>query len=259
MGLKIKVHYTFYIFLFFVIYFCNFFTFFNYFIALFIHELSHHLLSRSKGKLSETITIYPFGFMLGVKNNTESDLKKFLIYFIGPFVNILIGLICIAIWWYFPVSFYYLKDFVFVNFMLGFFNLIPIQPLDGGNIFLLFFKNRKVKEKVSKGMKKVAIILSAVFLILFVISIFYSINFSCFCISFFLFSAGLSNPITYDDITKFLPTDVKECRVYAVSSKTKIDDLKKLFDPTKFVQFYILNDKNKIIKILSQEDVSKLL
>ena len=138
MGLKIKVHYTFYIFLFFSVYFCDFFMFFYYFISLVIHELSHHFMSRTSSKVSQTITLFPFGLALNVNDNCENKFYNFLIFFIGPFVNILIALICIALWWVFPTLYFYLKNLCLVNLSLGLFNLIPLQPLDGGNIFLLF-------------------------------------------------------------------------------------------------------------------------
>lgn len=260
MGLKIKAHFTFYIFLFFVVYFCNYLTFFCYFLALFIHEISHYLLSKSNNKLTETILIYPYGLVINVNNIIATKIKKFWIFFIGPLVNILLALICITIWWFVPSLYYYLHDFVVVNLMLGFFNLIPIQPLDGGNIFLLFFDNVNTKIKVTKVMKKFSFVFSILFLILFIVSIFFGVNFSCLCMSFFLFSASISPAITYDDIACQIENKVvRECKIYAVKNGTNLSKLVKYFDSNKYVQFYFLNDKNKVVKIVSQDDISKLI
>lgn len=255
MGLKIKVHYTFYIFLFFSVYFCDFFMFYYYFISLVIHELSHHFMSRTTSKLSQTITLFPFGLALNVNENCENKFYNFLIFFIGPFVNILIALICIALWWVFPTLYFYLKNLCLVNLSLGLFNLIPLQPLDGGNIFLLFFKGQK-KYKIIKIMKRISLFLACVFLIIFLYSIFTCVNFSFFCISFFLMCAGISSPMDYNKFCESMSLkDIKECKIYVVKVGTNFNDLKKYFDRKKYVQFYFVNDKNKIVKIISQDDV----
>lgn len=259
MGLKIKIHYSFYLFLFFVVYFGGFFNIFYYFSSLIFHELNHYFLSKTYGVLSESMYIYPFGLSLNVNNFNKSDKEKFLIFFAGPFSNILLSLICVAIWWCFPIAYYYLKDFAFVNIMLGVFNLIPIVPLDGGNIFLLFFKSKKTRAKVVKLMQIFSIIFSIFFLVLFIVSCFFEINFSCFCISFFLFSASLNSSISYESIMDRIDKKkVKECKIYVVSIRTKLCELYKYFDSTKFVQFYLVNDDHKIVKIVSQEDILKM-
>ena len=259
MGLKIKVHYSFYIFLFFVVYFCNFLMFFNYFLALFLHELSHYFISKTSNKMSETMYIYPYGLCLSVKNTSKNLSKNFLIFFIGPFVNILLALICVSVWWLFPLTFYYLKNFVFVNLMLGLFNLIPLVPLDGGNILLLFIKDKYSKRKVIKIMKIISLGFAILFLMLFVYSIFTAVNFTFFCIAFFFISVCISKPLDYNEVSKIACEKVRDVVIYSVDVKTNIVDLKKYFDKTKFVQFYFLNDKKKIVKILSQDDLEKML
>lgn len=258
MGLKIKIHYTFYIFLFFSVYFCNFFMFLSYFLSLCIHELSHYLVSKTYKELSQTIVLYPFGMQLNVIGLTENKFQNFLIFFIGPFVNIFISLLCVAVWWVFPVMYYYLKSFCLVNLSLGLFNLIPIQPLDGGNILMLFFSQTK-KCSVLKIMKRISIIISIVFLGLFLFSFFVGVNFSLFCISFFMLSAGLGNNIGYDKLCDSVAVKkIRECKIYVVRESFKIDELRNCFDSKKFVQFYIVNSKNKIVKIVSQDDISSL-
>lgn len=259
MGLKIKTHYSFYLFLFFIVYFGGFFNIFYYFISLIIHELNHYFMSRNYGVMSESMYIYPFGVSLNVNKLNKSDKEKFLIYFAGPFSNILLSLICVAVWWCFPTMYFYLKDFVFVNIVLGVFNLIPIVPLDGGNIFLLFFKTKNTRVKVIKLMRIFSIIFSIFFLILFIVSCFFETNFSCFCISFFLFSASLNSSISYDNIMDHIEEKkVKECKIYVVNIHTKLCELYKYFDSSKYVQFYLVNDDHKIVKIVSQEDILKM-
>ena len=178
MATKIKFHFTFFIFLFFVIYFNSFLLFFAYFISLFIHEYSHYLMSKRYGILSQTLNIYPFGMNINVNINCKNKADKFLIFLIGPLSNILMLLITISLWWCFPISYFYTLDFAIANFALGFFNLIPIYPLDGGNMILSVFNSVESKLKILKIMKIISIVVGGIFLFLFIpLSVYVKINF----------------------------------------------------------------------------------
>ena len=258
---KIKVHYSFYIFLFFVIYFNGFLLFLSYFISLFIHEYSHYLLSKKYNKMSHTINIYPFGMNVCVNINNRNIVKNFMVFLIGPLCNIMLLLITVSLWWYYPQLYFYTKDFTLANFCLGFFNLIPIYPLDGGNMFLTICRTYKSKQKVIKIMKISAIIFSLLFLILFIISCFSVINFSCFCISIFLFSSLFSyNDILNNEIkNRCLNNDsIKEYKAYVINLNTKLNDIRKCIDNNAFVQFYLLNENNKIVRVFTQDEILKL-
>ena len=257
---RIKIHYTFYLFLFLVIYFNGAGLFLSYFIALFIHEYSHYLLSKRYNKLSQSIIIYPFGMNVCVNISGQNVFRKFAIFLIGPLVNIILLLCVIVVWWFFPESFYYTESFAFANFCLGIFNLIPIYPLDGGNMILQLFPSRKAKYKLLKIMKFFAVILSIFFMMLFIISCFTSINFSCFCVSIFL----MSTLFNYDEIMNndlreiFYNRKVREYKSYVIRLDTKYEDLEKYFSDIDYVDFYLMDDNNKIIKILSQEEIKNL-
>jgi len=256
MGNKIKIHYTFYIFLFFVTYFNGFSLFFSYFIALIIHEYSHYLLSRKYNKMTQSINIYPFGMNVNVNGNTKNNKVNFLIFLIGPLSNILLLLTTTSLWWYCPVLYFYTKNFALANFILGFFNLIPIYPLDGGNMILQTIKSLDLKLKILKLMKIICIVIGCLFLVLFIWSCFFSINFSCFSIAFFMFSSLLSYRNVLDEqIKNKFNNKIKEHKAYVINLNTGYEDIKKCFDDNAYVQFYILNNENKIIKILSQEEV----
>ena len=257
---RLKIHYTFYIFLFFIIYFNNIKLFLAYFIALFIHEYSHYLLSKTYNKMSQNITIYPFGMNVSVNMCNQNQIKKISIFLIGPLVNILLLLCTIVLWWCYPISFYYTRDFAFANFCLGVFNLIPIYPLDGGNIVLNLFISAKLKQKVLKIMKILAIIVSVFFMLLFILSCFYKINFSCFCISLFL----VSTLFNYDEILNqkmeeyFCKKTVREYKSYVIKLDTKYDDIKKYFSDIDYVEFYLMDDQKRIIKIINQDEIKNL-
>ncbi|HOK56428.1 MAG TPA: site-2 protease family protein [bacterium] len=72
----------------------------------------------------------------------------------GPLSNILLGIIFAFIYKLFPSSIVsgYLKMGSFINFILAFFNLIPIPPLDGSRVVavLLPYKLRFGYEKIER-------------------------------------------------------------------------------------------------------------
>ena len=214
---KIKVHFSFYIFLFLIIYFNNFLSFLSYFLALFLHEYSHYLLSQKYNKMSHTINIYPFGMDLSVNIVNKNTFVNFCIFLIGPMINIIVGLIIMSSWWHFPELYFYTKNFVYANFYLGFFNMIPIYPLDGGNMVLQLFSNFSQKRKTLKIMKVLAIILSIFFCTVFLISCFYSINFSSICIASFLISSIFSYDKVLNDEIKTVMCNNDNVKEYVAS------------------------------------------
>ena len=260
MGIKFKIYPSFYIFLFFVVYFNSFSFFFTYFISLFIHEYSHYILTKTYSITTKTINIHPFGMCLDVNSKSKNKTINLLVYLIGPISNILLFLVTISLWWAFPISYFYTRDFVMANFVLGFFNLIPLYPLDGGNLIMSCLSTATMRIKALKIMKKISLIVGCIFSFLFVVSCFYTINFSCFCIAFFMFS----NLFSYKDFidgeikNRLCDNRVREQRAYVINLNTDYDSIKKCFDDNYYVQFYVINDENKIIKILSQDDVEKV-
>lgn len=260
MGNKLKIHISFYIFLFFVIYFNGFSLFLSYFIALFLHEISHYFLSKRYSKLSQTINIYPFGMNVCVNLSNKNTRQNILIFLIGPMVNILLLFFTVALWWQFPITFFYTLDFALANFCLGFFNLIPIYPLDGGNMILQCFGSTKSKMKVLKIMRIFAIVFASLFLILFIISCFNSCNFSCFCVSIFLYSSLFTyDEIFNNEIKNCLTTSgIKEYKAYVITLDTKYDEIKKCFDKNNFVQFYVVGKDNKVVKVFTQEEIKSV-
>ncbi|MEO0283694.1 MAG: site-2 protease family protein [candidate division WOR-3 bacterium] len=142
-------------------------------IALTIHEFSHALIAYKLGdptaKFSGRLTLNPlshidplgfiFLFLVHIGwakpvpvdpyyfKNPEKDMAKVAIF--GPFSNLILAFLIsliLRIFFLFPFTeilflFYLYKIFLsayVINLILAFFNLLPIPPLDGSKILILF-------------------------------------------------------------------------------------------------------------------------
>jgi Zn-dependent protease/predicted transcriptional regulator len=107
------------------------------FASVLVHELSHSLVALARGLGVHDITLFIFG---GVSNLTEEATEprdEFLVAVVGPLTSFAVAGLCWSAIQVMPgrspvgVVLAYL---VFVNLLLGAFNLLPGFPLDGGRV-----------------------------------------------------------------------------------------------------------------------------
>jgi len=110
------------------------------FFSILIHELGHAFMGRLFG-LTPNITLYSMGGLTSFgQAKSITPLKEILISLAGPFSGFLFGGIILLLTTLLsngdlsrPVSIT-LRDLLWVNFGWGIFNLLPILPLDGGQV-----------------------------------------------------------------------------------------------------------------------------
>lgn len=125
-----------------------------------IHEIGHLCVGLILGFKPKEMQISPMGMRIEFKPKYEKDNKKIgkgdilsikraLVAIAGPLTNFII--ICITM-----IAMYINENLlisetcttiIYANFLIGFFNLIPIYPLDGGRIL-------KEILHITKGLKK---------------------------------------------------------------------------------------------------------
>lgn len=118
-----------------------------------VHEMGHALTFRKFGGREPRIHLYGFG---GYANATGYFTRgqRFLITAAGPAVEIAAGVIALVILRESELSSHYLRVFLylfsFICIFWGLFNLIPVYPLDGGQIVdAVLGKGMVVTAKVS--------------------------------------------------------------------------------------------------------------
>ena len=102
--LKIKFHPTFWIFIVFLLFSNNFLSLTSYLTCVFLHELGHSLMANFLGYKLKKITFLPFGASLSGKENVFYNHKhEILVAISGPLTNLILLIICLALFWSFPI------------------------------------------------------------------------------------------------------------------------------------------------------------
>lgn len=110
----------------------------------FAHEMGHLIVGVLLGFKVKNLTINPMGLTVRfginvkeynkkVKKGNMLALKKIIIASSGPAINFLIVLVAYFLYNKCNLNIDYSK-IIYINIIIGIFNLIPIYPLDGGQI-----------------------------------------------------------------------------------------------------------------------------
>lgn len=238
---KIKVGISF-VFLIIICLLCGqFLLLINYTLALILHEMAHFYLARSKGYRVNRIKLDMLGMKLNISENIDKN-DHFWIALAGPMINFALCIICAGMWWIVPESFYFTSVFFQANLMLAIFNIIPIEPLDGGTMFkcILAKANKKVANTVSKILN---IIFIVGFLALFFVSFDSEPNLILLLFAIF-FTTNLiksKKESQYDLYYKFLlkrNTPISKVNLLKVSAETTLFECFKQIKNNCYTVFY---------------------
>ncbi len=107
------------------------------FISILVHEMGHALTARSFGAHSR-ITLQAFGGYAAYSGVRLDRLRSFLVTAAGPTIQIILGL---AVFVLLPFAAemnrdgrFFLERLVIVSFVWAILNLLPVLPLDGGQM-----------------------------------------------------------------------------------------------------------------------------
>jgi len=165
------------------------------FLSVAIHELAHSLVAMRYKLTIESITLFIFGGVAQIKGEPASAKAEFRIAIAGPLTSFFLA----AFFFVFSlkttnIAFKSLFSYVYqLNLILGFFNLIPGFPMDGGRVLRAYLWNKKkdyfyATQKASKIGQNIAIF----FMVFGVFSLFMGIPSGLWLIliGWFLYSAA---------------------------------------------------------------------
>ena len=247
-----------------ILFFDNITNFFIYFVVVLLHEFAHYYIAKKLGYKLNKMYIMPYGVCLNYENNVFSGNDELSIALAGPIFNYLLCIICVAIWWIFPVTYYYLDYFCFCNLVLATFNILPCFPLDGGRIIVCLLSKKIEREKAIKITLILNYVLSIVLVFLFITSFFKDINYSYMFIAIFLFS-GCVNPKKYSQY-EYMMLDSNKRKLYkkgclvktfAITSNISLYKIMAKFSKFKYNIVYVIMP-NGSVKVLSETNINNL-
>ena len=127
-----------------------------------LHEAGHFIAAFIIRAKIINLRIGLFGINMQINTNDLSLNKKLALFFAGPLVNLLITVYLYRVYY----------DIAYINFFLCLINLLPIVPLDGGNVLKSVLDNY-VKRKY---FYIIILILNIIFLIVVAYYFYLSFN-----------------------------------------------------------------------------------
>jgi len=109
-----------------------------FFVSVLLHELAHSFVARARGLPVRDITLFLFGGVSQIGEEPQTPGTEFVMALVGPLTSIVLGALFGAVWFLArgtnePLA--ALGSYLaFINVILGFFNMIPGFPLDGGRV-----------------------------------------------------------------------------------------------------------------------------
>ncbi len=103
-----------------------------------LHELGHSIVARSQGIKVNSITLFLFGGIAAIEEESKTPGEALQVAIAGPSVSIALFVLLTLLSYILPTSSLaslMMGDLARINLILALFNLIPGLPLDGGQIF----------------------------------------------------------------------------------------------------------------------------
>lgn len=229
----------------------------SFLLALTLHELAHAFVAKKLGYKLKNLSLMPYGACLMYQDIFTND-DEFYIAIAGPFINLLVAGLTIAFWWIAPVTFFITYNFVLFNFTLAIFNLLPAFPLDGARIAMSLLQKKMPRKKAFLITVVFNYVLSVVFILCFIFSLFTKINFNFLIISIFLilgifdstFQAKYLKAYNFDK-TKYLNKGIRGNTI-VFSSNVKLNQMLKKIALNKYTVFAVVFKQGKV-KFLSED------
>lgn len=236
-----------------------------YLVTVLLHEIGHAIVARHLGYQLEQISLLPFGAELSLQNDNFTPSDEIKIAVAGPLVNLILIIICVSLWWIFPITYYYTDLFVFSNFITFVFNLLPVFPLDGGRVFRAIISKYKDTKTTEKIVSVTAITLSLLFFGVFIVSIFIEPLYYMALVSIFLLTGAFNfnkNAVYKRRIfSKDLQKNFKKgCNVniVAVSEDMPLYKLVKFVNTQNYTIFVVYDKSNKLKKVIMEKNLDEL-
>lgn len=234
-----------------------------YFICLVLHEGVHGLVAKKLGYKIGKIKLLATGAVLEAESDEFGFSDEIKIALSAPLFNLVLSLLIVVFWWLVPESYNFTLDLCIVNLAIFAFNMLPIFPLDGGRVLLGFLSKRLERAYAVKITKLITIILSICLFLIFVLSLFFTPNFSIGLTSISLFIGGVTedknavykrNLFSSRKAERMSKRGVEIRRLY-VSVNMPKSKLFKLLDARHYTIFVLVDENLKEVAVIRESEL----
>ncbi len=233
--------------------FLSIFASISLFIAVFLHELGHSLLSMRYGVEVREIILFIFGGISVLETQPEGR-EELKVALIGPIISLIIAFS------FYPlsiVSIPFLREFsnVFfrINLAIGLFNLFPAFPLDGGRVLRGYLTEKFGFRKATKISSEIGKTL-AIFLAIF--GLFYSIWLTFIAIFIYLGASEEEKISRAESIfEKLLVKDIMSKEVKTVNPEMTVEEFLRFAFENKHLGYPVVDEKGELVGIITLHDV----
>lgn len=235
-----------------------------------IHECIHYLVGRLLSFKNLNMQVMPFGAVLNIRDlDTATAMEEYLITVAGPMSNIILCAIFIVLYKINKLPLFY--DMALCNWTLGFINIIPAFPLDGGRILRILLNKRYVYKHACEIALNVSIMVGMLLSFMYFYAYYrgkVSLSLSVGSIAIFIIYGAIKEKeriqyIIMSDLMKkrtgFIKKGYMETRVIAIHYKKSLLSTLNLIDKSKYNVFYVLNDELCVLDIVFEGDVLETL
>ena len=163
----------------------------GYAVAVVLHEMAHAEVARRRGYALTQLKIMPYGAALSGRFEGAGWKDEVWIAAAGPLMNLVTAVLCVALWWLVPVTYFFTETFVLACVCTALTNLLPVFPLDGGRALLAVMSRRVPRQRAYKVVRVLGYLFCGAFLALFALSAFHGLNFTFALMAVFLLTGTL--------------------------------------------------------------------
>ncbi|MBQ3551983.1 MAG: site-2 protease family protein [Clostridia bacterium] len=226
------------------------------FLSICMHELAHVFAAKSMGMAVSSIELQPFGCVMRMELTGAMWLDRLVVALIGPIFSIMIGICCSSLCMLLNIDSELPRQFVAINLALGFINLLPAMPLDGGRVLAQILEKALGERMATKVCSVVGIVLGA-FICIFGIAgaIFDFANITPMLLGAFLVVAAINEIRTSRENVKSILRhgssirrgEALRIRSIALYMNTTIGEALKLVSSGSYNMIIVLDDRARVI------------
>ncbi|HON81445.1 MAG TPA: CBS domain-containing protein [Methanoregulaceae archaeon] len=236
------------------------------FFGVFIHEMAHSVLAKSRGIRINSITLLIFGGISSMEEQTPDPKIELPMALVGPLTSLAVGIICIGIMYLCdaviaaaPVAGAFVFTFGYLGllnvFLFGF-NLLPAFPMDGGRVLRAWLARRMPLNKATK----IAADVGKVFAVVFGLVGIFFLSPILILIAFFIYigASQESTAVKYSFLLKDVTVgDIMAREVLTVQPDMTVRSVIDLMYATKHLGFPVLN-RGIVVGMVTLADVHKI-